>query len=308
MNDIGALRQVFIDILFAHLHGFKFFCLWQPCSLVVANRRNVTFGLITHFNTTPFTIADKSGNIHTETFDMFVTKLDQYPIILEIFWFRRHSPHIRFDQNIVTFIPPSVFRITVLSVGPLQSMAPDLNSTFPFIIWPRTVKLFIFPASMNSFLTLTPVSCPTIVFILVCRHLLLRLWEISALASLLIAVLILVPAHRLHHCPRPCLCQSLQFCPHPVRPPLVLLLLKLALLELVISLILVIVLISMTTSEQYIKNFLGLNIGFHLPSPFVSRKSLLDCQLWTFQWLALRLSTFLCKKLPWLKIYKSLVS
>ena len=103
MNDIGASGQAFMDISFAQLHGYKFIRLQQPRSLVVADGRDVASGPITHFITTPFTIKDKSGNVHTETLDMFVTKLGQYPIILGIPWFRKHSPHIRFDQNTVTF-------------------------------------------------------------------------------------------------------------------------------------------------------------------------------------------------------------
>lgn len=84
MNDIGVSGQVFMNISFAKLHGFKFIYLQQPCSLVVAAGRDVTFGSIMHFMTTLITIEDKSGNIRTETFDMFVTKLGQYPIILGI--------------------------------------------------------------------------------------------------------------------------------------------------------------------------------------------------------------------------------
>lgn len=103
MNNIRASGQAFVNILFAQLHGFKFFCLQQSCSLVVANKRDVTSSLITHFITTLFTRADKSGNVYTETFDMFVTMLTQYLIILEIPWFRRHSLYIRFNKNIITF-------------------------------------------------------------------------------------------------------------------------------------------------------------------------------------------------------------
>lgn len=75
INDIFASGQAFIDILFAQLHSFKFFCLQQLHSLIMVNKRDVTSSPITHFITILLTIEDKSGNIYTETLDIFVTKL-----------------------------------------------------------------------------------------------------------------------------------------------------------------------------------------------------------------------------------------
>ena len=106
MNDIGATGQAFIDTLFAQLHGFRFICLLQPRSLTVVDGRVVTLGPITHFVTTQLCLRDKSGRIHKKTLDLFPTKLGQYPIILGLLWFKKHSPHIQFDKNTVTFNSP----------------------------------------------------------------------------------------------------------------------------------------------------------------------------------------------------------
>ena len=103
MNDIGATGQAFIDTSFAQLHGLKFICLLQPRSLTVVDGKVVTSGLITHFVTTQLSLRDESGRIHTETLDLFPTKLGQYSIILGLPWFRKYSPHIWFDKNTVTF-------------------------------------------------------------------------------------------------------------------------------------------------------------------------------------------------------------
>lgn len=46
---------------------------------------------------------DKLGKVYTETIDLFITKLGQYPIILGLPWFRKHAPRIQFDQNTITF-------------------------------------------------------------------------------------------------------------------------------------------------------------------------------------------------------------
>lgn len=75
INDIGASKQVFTEILFAQLYSFWFFCLQQPHFFVVADEKDVISSFITHFNTTLFTIADKSGNIYMEILDIFIIKL-----------------------------------------------------------------------------------------------------------------------------------------------------------------------------------------------------------------------------------------
>lgn len=108
------------------------FCLQQPRSLVVGDGRDVTSGPITHFISTPFTLKDKSGNIHTKTLDIFVTKLGQYPIIIGILWFRRPSPYIFFNQNTVTF--DSLFcRQNCYSTGQaITVVGADSQSDFSF--------------------------------------------------------------------------------------------------------------------------------------------------------------------------------
>ena len=115
MNDIGATSQAFIDISFAQLHGFRFICLLQPRTLIVVDSRVVTSGLITHFVITQLFLKDESGKILTETLDLSLIKLGQYPIILGLPWFKKHSPHIRFDKNTVTFDSPDCLQHYSLS-------------------------------------------------------------------------------------------------------------------------------------------------------------------------------------------------
>ena len=115
MNDIGATGQAFIDTLFAQLHGFRFICLLQPRTLTVVDGRVVTLGPITHFVTTQLSLTDESGRVHIETLDLFPTKLGQYPIILGLPWFRKHSPHIWFDKNTATFNSPHCLQHCLLS-------------------------------------------------------------------------------------------------------------------------------------------------------------------------------------------------
>ncbi len=75
MNDISATGQAFIDILFAQLHGFRFIRLLQSRTLTVVDGRVVTLGPIIHFVTTQLSLEDESERIHTETLDLFPTKL-----------------------------------------------------------------------------------------------------------------------------------------------------------------------------------------------------------------------------------------
>ena len=103
MNDIGATGQAFIDTSFAQLHGFRFIHLLQPRTLTVVDGRVITLGPITHFVTTQLSLTDESERVHTETLDLFPTKLGQYLIILGLPWFRKYSLHIWFDKNTVTF-------------------------------------------------------------------------------------------------------------------------------------------------------------------------------------------------------------
>ena len=103
MNDIGTTGQAFIDRLFAQLHSFRFIRLLQPRTFTVVNGRVVTLGPITHFVTTQLSLKDESERIHTETLDLFPTKLGQYLIILGLPWFKKHSLYIQFDKNTITF-------------------------------------------------------------------------------------------------------------------------------------------------------------------------------------------------------------
>ena len=115
MNDIGATGQAFIDTSFAQLHSFRFIRLLQQRTITVVDGRVVTSGPITHFVITQLSLTDESGRVHTETLDLFPTKLGQYPIILGLPWFRKHLPHIQFDKNIVTFNSPHCLQHCSLS-------------------------------------------------------------------------------------------------------------------------------------------------------------------------------------------------
>ena len=103
MNDIGATSQAFINTTFAQLHGFRSICLLEPRSLTVIDDRVVTLGPITYFVTTQLFLRDKLGRVYRGTLDLFSTKQGQYPIILALPWFRKHSLQIQFKKNTVTF-------------------------------------------------------------------------------------------------------------------------------------------------------------------------------------------------------------
>ena len=79
--DCGATAS-FIDSLFAQLHGLKFTLLQHLCDLTVADGRLVSLGAITHivWISLAFEVYTKSS--HIEIFDLFVTTLGQYPIVL----------------------------------------------------------------------------------------------------------------------------------------------------------------------------------------------------------------------------------
>ena len=78
-------------------------CLLQPRTLTVVDGKDVDLGPITYFIITQLSLRDELGEVHTKTLDLFPTKLDQYPIILGLPWFKKHSPHIWLDKIIITF-------------------------------------------------------------------------------------------------------------------------------------------------------------------------------------------------------------
>ena len=94
INDIGATGQAFIDTLFAQLYSFRFICLLQPRSFTMVDGKVVTAGLIIYFITTQLSLKDKSERIHTETPDLFPSKLGEYLLFLKLPWFKKHLPHI----------------------------------------------------------------------------------------------------------------------------------------------------------------------------------------------------------------------
>lgn len=104
-----------------------------------------------HFITTPFTIKDKSGNVHTEALNMFVTKLGQYPIILKILLFRKHASHICFDQNTVTF--DSLFCLqNCCPVGqPIIIDGAEFQFDYP-LRYPTLLRQVVDLSSVNEFI------------------------------------------------------------------------------------------------------------------------------------------------------------
>lgn len=52
INDIGAIGQAFINILFVQLYDFRFICLIQTKTLTIVDNKVVTLGSFTYFVTT----------------------------------------------------------------------------------------------------------------------------------------------------------------------------------------------------------------------------------------------------------------
>ena len=97
MADCDATAS-FIDFSFAQLHGLTLLPLQHPRDLTIVDGRFVLSGAITHIVQISLTF-----KTHIETFDLFVTTLGQYPVILGLPWLRKHDPRIRFKENTLTF-------------------------------------------------------------------------------------------------------------------------------------------------------------------------------------------------------------
>ena len=95
--DCGA-TALFINFSFAQLHGLEFSQLQHPQDLTVADGRTVSSRAITHTVRIFFTL-----ETHVETFELFVTTLSQYPVVLGLSWLRKHDLRICFSKNTVTF-------------------------------------------------------------------------------------------------------------------------------------------------------------------------------------------------------------
>ena len=63
----------------AHNHEFPLYKLKKPCCLEVIDGRPIESSLITHMTKLPIVIAG-----HNNLIPLFVTKLDHYPIVLEL--------------------------------------------------------------------------------------------------------------------------------------------------------------------------------------------------------------------------------
>ena len=269
MNNIGAIGQAFIDILFAQLYDFRFIRLLQPRSFTVVDGRVVTLGPITHFVNIQLSLRNEWGRINTETFNLFLTKLGQYPIILGLPWFRKHSPHIWFNKNIVTFNSPHYLQHCSLSHQAMTVSGFNIPFDHPPCLLTLSNQAVTFPALMILLLILIPICCHTTIIILGFHS--IKLWMYLVLINPPTAVFI----------PRPC--------PRLVRPLLVPTPLGVTILVFVIFIIYVTASISLIVLKQWTKNFCDLKIGFYPPS-LIHRKSSLNYQLWISQWLKLRLS------------------
>ncbi|KAI0996656.1 hypothetical protein K3495_g11527 [Podosphaera aphanis] len=92
-NDLG-----FIDTTFVQNNNLPVSRLSLPRVLRVVDGRKSASGLVTHTVTIMLSI-----NNHQEIVRLFVTRLGQYPLILDHGWLSRHHPSINWSTNTVCF-------------------------------------------------------------------------------------------------------------------------------------------------------------------------------------------------------------
>lgn len=156
---------------------------------------------------------------------------------------------------------------------------------------------------MNLFLSSILVSCYITISIFVYDLRLLMQWMLLALTSLFIVVLV----HAFAYWPCRCPCQHPSFCFYLARSRWSLTIFGLTIFDPVMFIIWAITLIANPILNLWTKKFLSPKIWFHSSSSFVYKKSFLNCQLWTFQWLSPRLSTLSYREIRELKIYRFFV-
>lgn len=68
------------------------------CDFIIANGKIISSGAITHTICIFFAL-----EAQTEFIELFVTRLDQYPVILSLPQLQKHDFHICFKENTITF-------------------------------------------------------------------------------------------------------------------------------------------------------------------------------------------------------------
>lgn len=96
--DSGGNSFGFIDSNFVQSLALTPLKLSTPRILRVVDGRESSAGMVTHFLRTSIQIGH-----HSESADLFVTRLSQYPIILGYGWLARHNPLINWTTRSVKF-------------------------------------------------------------------------------------------------------------------------------------------------------------------------------------------------------------
>ena len=95
--DSGASAYAFIDKTFAQSHDLPLHPLAYPRRLRGFDGQTARTGDITHVAYTTMTLGT-----HVERLFLYVTGLNQYPIIMGLPWLRRHGIHASFEFNTLT--------------------------------------------------------------------------------------------------------------------------------------------------------------------------------------------------------------
>ena len=95
--DSGASAYTFINQSFAQLHSLPLIRLQCPRRLRGFDRQTAATGDITHVAETTIVL----GN-HVEKLFLYITGLNQYPIILGLPWLRRYKVDANFGSNTLT--------------------------------------------------------------------------------------------------------------------------------------------------------------------------------------------------------------
>ena len=92
--DSEASAYAFIDKSFAQHHSLPLHPLTYPCRLRGFDGQTARTGDITHVTETTMALGG-----HIERLFLYVTDLNQYPIILGLSWLRRHGIDASFEFN-----------------------------------------------------------------------------------------------------------------------------------------------------------------------------------------------------------------
>ena len=98
MIDGSASGKAFINSSFMQFHKIPLHPLCQPPTVTVVDSCIISSGVIIHFVCILLVIDN-----YIETTNMFVTKLDQYPVILGILWLQLYNLHMYWKANTLTF-------------------------------------------------------------------------------------------------------------------------------------------------------------------------------------------------------------